>query len=382
MTTTQTRGAKETASDRLKSEFKNLLGAVGEKTLESVKDRVGETAGRLTDYAENGGGPGLMAAATGVKDLAEGKSPTKAMFGAGMTGTKEQVKKAFGRGGGKGGQGKKLKVTNIVETTDVGVPVRVAYNQWTQFRDFPSFMKKVESAEQESDEKLHWRAQIFWSHRNWESTIIRQIPDEMIIWRSTGDKGYVDGSVTFHELAPSLTRILLVLEYNPKGFFEQTGNLWRAQGRRARLELKHFRRHVMTQTILNPDEVEGWRGVIEESEVVKDHETAVAEEQGEDDRGAEADQPDEPGDEYQDEDEYPEDESPEDTYEDDEGDEEEPESGRQAAGDSEAGYETADEGEPAEDEYEQDTGAARVERPRRARPVTRRRRASASGQRS
>jgi uncharacterized membrane protein len=319
-------GVPGTPTDRLKGEFRNLLGAVGGRALASVRERAGETAGRLTEYAENGGGPGLMAAATGVKDLTEGKSPARALLGAGMNGAKEQVKGLLGRGGGEGGQGgqgKKMKVTNIVESIDVGVPVRAAYDQWTQFRDFPSFMKKVESAEQESDEKLHWRAQILWSHRNWESTIVRQVPDEVIVWRSKGDKGYVDGAVTFHELGPSLTRILLVLEYNPKGFFEQTGNLWRAQGRRARLELKHFRRHVMTQAILQPDEIEGWRGVIEDGEVVKDHQTALEEEQrrdshedgeepGEETPGAETGRGEEPESEYEDrgydqEDEYEED---------------------------------------------------------------------------
>jgi hypothetical protein len=115
----------------------------------------------------------------------------------------------------------------------------------------------------------------------WEATIIQQIPDYNIVWRSKGQKGHVDGSVTFHEVSPNMTRILLVMEYHPQGMFEHTGNLWRAQGRRARLELKHFRRHVMTQTILNPDQVEGWRGEIRDGQVVKDHETALAEEQEE-----------------------------------------------------------------------------------------------------
>ncbi len=78
------------------------------------------------------------------------------------------------------------------------------------------------------------------------------MPDDRIIWRSKGQKGHVDGAVTFHELAPNLTRILLVLEYHPQGLFERTGNLWRAQGRRARLELKHFRRHMMTQARAAP----------------------------------------------------------------------------------------------------------------------------------
>jgi uncharacterized membrane protein len=299
------------ATGRLKGEVQNLVGAFRDRTVDSLRQRAGDTVDRLNDYAQQGGGPGLMAAATGAKKLAEGKSPARAVLGAGMTGLKEKVGGLFGRKG-KGGQGKKLKVTNIVETIDVGVPVQVAYNQWTEFRDFPSFMKKVENVEQESDEKLQWRAQIFWSHRSWKSTIMRQIPDQEIVWRSDGDKGYVDGAVTFHELAPNLTRIVLVLEYHPKGFFEHTGNLWRAQGRRARLELKHFRRHVMTQTILHPDEVEGWRGVIEEGEVVKDHETAQREEEEQDGRGERSRREAPEDEEREPEDEFEEDDEPED----------------------------------------------------------------------
>ncbi len=266
---------------RLKDEVRNLIGALGDRALETAREKASDAAGRLGDYAEQGG-PGLMAAVTGARDLAEGKSPARALFGAGMSGLKGSLSSLFGGGkGGKGGKGKGLKVTNIVETTDIGAPVRLVYDQWTQFRDFSTFMKKVENVGQEADEKLHWKAQIFWSHREWDSTITEQIPDRRIIWRSKGQKGSVDGAVTFHELAPDLTRVVLVLEYHPQGLFEHTGNLWRAQGRRARLELKHFRRHVMTQALLHPDEIEGWRGEIQDGEVVRDHESALTGEQPE-----------------------------------------------------------------------------------------------------
>jgi hypothetical protein len=287
MSTTQQERQRDTAEEnggapdlggQLKGELQNLLGELAELGITAARDTIGSATQRLTEYAEKGGGPGLMAAVTGAKSMAEGKSPMRSMFSAGWAGLKQKL---GGGKGGKGGQGKGLKVTNIVESIDVGVPVRMAYNQWTQFADFPSFMKKVEGVNQEEDNKLSWKAQIFWSHRSWESTIIKQIPDERIVWRSEGAKGHVDGTVSFHEIGPNLTRILLVLEYHPQGFFEGTGNLWRAQGRRARLELKHFRRHVMTQTVLQPDELEGWRGVIEDGEVVQDHESRLREEQGE-----------------------------------------------------------------------------------------------------
>jgi len=285
---TKQSSAADGPMDRLKSEAAGLIGALGDRAVSSVRDRLQETTGRLTDYVEGGGGPGLMTAVTGAKNLAEGKGPVRSLLSAGFKGLVEKFR------GKRGGKGKKLKITNIAESVDVGVPLRVAYNQWTQFGDFPGFMKKVQSAEAAGEgQKVNWKAQVMWSHRTWESTIVQQRPDDQIVWRSKGAKGYVDGSVTFHELAPNLTRILVVLEYHPQGLFERTGNIWRAQGRRVRLELKHFRRHVMSQTILHPDEIEGWRGLIEDSKVVKDHETAIAEEGEDADGGRDEREPEE-----------------------------------------------------------------------------------------
>jgi len=267
--------------DRLKAEAGGLVGALADRAMTKVRDRVESATGRLTDYVEGDGGPGLIAAFTGARNMAEGKSPGRSMLSAGWAGMKEKVSGMFRGGKGKSGGKQKLKLTNIVESVEVGVPLRLAYNQWTTYQDFPTFTKKVEKAESdEKDEeyKVNWKAQVFWSHREWESTIIDQRPDERIVWRSKGQKGHVDGAVTFHELAPRLTKIVVVLEYHPQGMFERTGNLWRAQGRRVRLELKHFQRHVMAHALLNPDDVEGWRGVIEDGEVVKDHETVLDEE--------------------------------------------------------------------------------------------------------
>jgi uncharacterized membrane protein len=311
-------------SDRLKSEVSGLVGALANRAVSVVRDRIVQTAGRLNDYVADGGGPGLVAAVTGATDMAEGKGPIRSMLGAGVKAVTEKFRGKHG--GGKG----KLKVVNIIESIDVGVPVTVAYNQWTQFGDFPGFMKKVESVESgDEGQQLNWKAQVLWSHRTWEATIVDQRPDERIVWRSKGAKGHVDGSVTFHELAPRLTRILVVLEYHPQGFFEHTGNIWRAQGRRVRLELKHFRRHVMSQTMLRPDSIEGWRGVIEDGKVVKDHESAMAEEQdserGQDsDRYQDTDHGEEPG--YEADDRYQDDDRDEadDGYEDDRDQHDEP----------------------------------------------------------
>ncbi len=267
-------------TDRLVQEAKSFLEAFAQRAMNSIGDKVTETAHSLIENLENreDGSPGVMAAVSGIKAVSEGKSPFRAALGAGATGLKEKVKQSFG--GGKSGK-KSLKLTTIVETIDVGVPLRLAYDQWTQFKDFPSFMKKVERVEPQEDEekaRASWKAQVFWSHRTWESTVEEQVPDDHIIWRSKGAKGHVDGAVSFSELAPNLTRICLVMEYYPQGLFEQTGNIWRAQGRRARLECKHFQRHAMAHAILKPDEIEGWRGEVREGEIVKTHEEAMEEE--------------------------------------------------------------------------------------------------------
>ncbi|GAA4236425.1 hypothetical protein GCM10022254_46020 [Actinomadura meridiana] len=200
----------------------------------------------------------------------------------------EGSEKLLGRLKNSGANGTKVKITNIVEHIDVGAPRRLVYDQWTRFQDYPSFMKKVVSVEQASDEKVNWKAKIFWSNRTWESTIVEQVPDRHIVWRSQGPKGHVDGTVSFHKLSGNLTRVLLVVEYHPRGLAERAGNLWRAQGRRVRLELKHFHRYVMTQSLTRPDEIEGWRGEIHGSEVVRTHKEALKDEEREEQEYEEA----------------------------------------------------------------------------------------------
>ena len=384
--------------DRLRDELRNGLTALGERAVQSAGDKLTDFAGRLDDVTEGGGVIG-KAAQKGAEEAVEGGSPVKGALKGGLSGAKDKIKQKLGGSGGEKG----TRSTNIIEEIDVGVPVGVAYNQWTQFQDYSNFMKKVDSVEQEDEVKVNFKAQVFWSHRRWEATILEQVPDEKIVWRSKGEKGHVDGTVTFHELAPRLTRILVVLEYYPQGLFERTGNLWRAQGRRARLELKHFRRHVMTQVILAPDEVEGWRGEISEGEVVRDHDEVVEDEQQreDDDEGREqdeydeadepedeAEEPDE-SDEPEDEDEEPEDEAeeydgPEDEYGEDEAEAEEPageyeEAEEESAEEPEEAYEEGEEPEEeyaAEDEYEEEPEEEPEDEEPESRPRRRRRASS------
>jgi uncharacterized membrane protein len=345
----------------LKDAGQGLLSALGDKATSTISERVGDLTDRLQGVAD-GDGPVAKAVKEGGKESVEGGSPVKGALKGAASGIKDKIT----GGGSSSGGGKATKSTNIIETIDVGVPVSVAYNQWTEFGAFPTFMKKVESVKAEDETKINFKAQIFLSHRSWQATILEQVPDERIVWRSEGQKGHVDGAVTFHEIGPNLTRILVVLEYYPQGLFEKTGNIWEAQGRRARAELRHFRRHVMTRTLLNPDEVEGWRGVIEDGEVVQSHEEVVEQEQAEADQESE-EQDDQPEDEYEESEEEPEDEyeEPEDDAEEEPEDEpedeyEEPEEEPEDEPEDEYEEPEDESEEEPEDEYEEPEDDAEV----------------------
>ena len=233
--------------DRLKEEVQHGLSTLGEKAIGTASDKLTGLTDRLNDAASNGGVL-TKAASKGAEEAADGGSAVKGALQGGLSGVKDKVKEKLGGGGGGGEKG--TKSTNFIDEVDIGAPISVVYNQWTQFQDWSGFMKKVDSIDQEDEAKVNFKAQVFWSHRRWEATILEQVPDERIVWRSKGEKGHVDGSVTFHEITPDLTRVLVNLEYYPQGLFERTGNIWKAQNRRARLEMKHFRRHVMNHAIL------------------------------------------------------------------------------------------------------------------------------------
>ncbi|MFJ3502723.1 SRPBCC family protein [Streptomyces sp. NPDC090135] len=268
--------AKESSSglDRLFGELGGFLSAQTGQLAEKATDKLGDVTGQLQDVADNGG----SIADIGGRML-QGDSPVKAMVGHGIGGLKDKVTDAASNLFGGKGKGKRKsgtqKITSIVETVDVGAPLRRVYDHWAQYEDFSGFTKGVRSVSQGDETSSDWKVKVGPSTRSWKATVQEQVPDDHIIWTSEGAKGSTRGCVSFHELGPSLTRVLVTVEYYPSGFFEKTGNVWRAQGRRLRLDLKHFRRHVT----LTDDEPEGWRGEIRDGEVVRTHEEAMEEEQ-------------------------------------------------------------------------------------------------------
>ncbi|PWI12191.1 cyclase [Streptomyces sp. NWU339] len=333
--------AHSEAADRLKAELQDYLAAQATRLLTGVGRKLGETTGKLTDIAE-GNSPGFAKLALdGGRKLAEGKGPLRSAVELGASRVKDNVMGALKGLGGGGGEGKAKrkrsagkKPTVIIEHIDVGVPLRTAYDQWTQYQDFSTFAKGVKSANKSDDTTSDWHVKVLWSNRSWKAQTTEQIADDRIAWSSEGAKGTTKGVVSFHSLGDNLTRVLLIIEYYPTGFFEKTGNIWRAQGRRARLDLKNFARFIT----FKGEAEEGWRGEIQDGEVVRSHEDAVAEEEEQAPPGDE-----EPEDEYDGEgDEYDETEEAEEA-----GDGEPAEDGYEDEG--EDAYEEEEEGE---DEYE------------------------------
>ncbi|MFI8950225.1 SRPBCC family protein [Streptomyces sp. NPDC053750] len=341
--------AHSEAADRLKAEVQDYLAAQVTRLLTGVGTKLGETTGKLNDIAE-GNSPGFAKLALdGGRKLAEGKSPMRAAFEVGAGRVKDNVVGAFkglvgGKGKGKGkGKGGGQKPTVIIEYVDVGVPLRTAYDQWTRYQDFSTFAKGVKSANRADDTHSDWQLKVFWSNRSWKATTTEQVADDRISWTSEGAKGTTKGVVSFHQLADSLTRVILVIEYYPSGLFEKTGNIWRAQGRRARLDLKNYVRFVT----LKGEAEDGWRGEIRDGEVVRSHEDALAEEQEEQEEQEEHDE--ENGEENGEEHDEAEDDHDEEHDEgEDDHDEDEGEYDEEPEGD----YDDEPEGEYEADEYD------------------------------
>ncbi|MEU5282665.1 SRPBCC family protein [Streptomyces sp. CA-278952] len=337
----------ESGVGRIKEELSKFAGAQVQQLAEKAGSKLSDLTSQLTDAAENGG----SLPAIGSRVL-QGESPVKAFVSEKAKGAKDAVvdkaKSAFGGGGGGKGNRKAGggKFMNIIEVIDVGVPLRTAYDAWTQYEEFSGFMKGVQSVSKGEDEESDWKVKVGPSTRSFKATVQEQVPDDRIVWTSEGAKGSTRGAISFHELAPNLTRIVLVLEYYPSGFFEKTGNLWRAQGRRVRLDFKHFQRYVT----LTEEEPEGWRGEIRDGEVVVSHEEAVEREEAEEAEDGE-DEDEEYGEEEPEDGEEEDEDGEEDEEEPEEGEEEEPEEGEEE--DEEEDYDEEDE-EPEEDEEEPD----------------------------
>ena len=149
-------------------------------------------------------------------------------------------------------------MSTIEQSIDVNVPVRTAYNQWTQFEEFPRFMEGVEAVRQLDDQRLHWRATIGGKVEEWEAVITEQHPDERIAWENTTGAANA-GVVTFHRLADTKTRVMLQMEYDPQGVVENLGDMLGVVSRRVANDLERFKEFIEARG----QETGAWRGEVE-----------------------------------------------------------------------------------------------------------------------
>jgi len=151
-------------------------------------------------------------------------------------------------------------MSNIEQSIDVHVPVHTAYNQWTQFEEFPRFMEGVEEIRQLDDKRLHWRANVGGKEKEWDAVITEQIPDQRIAWKNTtGAKNA--GVVTFHHISDKTTRVMLQLEYDPKGIIENVGDAIGVVSSRVKGDLERFKKYIEQRG----SETGAWRGKVEQS---------------------------------------------------------------------------------------------------------------------
>ncbi len=150
-------------------------------------------------------------------------------------------------------------MASVIKTVEVNVPVRTAYNQWTQFEEFPRFMEGIEEVRQLDDKRLNWRAKIAGKTEEWIAEITEQIPDERVAWRNiTGATNA--GVVTFHYLDENTTRVTLQLDYEPEGVVETVGSALNVPDRRIQGDLDRFKEYIENRGT----ESGAWRGTIQE----------------------------------------------------------------------------------------------------------------------
>jgi uncharacterized membrane protein len=149
----------------------------------------------------------------------------------------------------------------IEQSIVVNVPVQMAYNQWTQFEEFPRFMDGVESVRQLDDKRLHWRVNIGGKVKEWDAEITEQHPDERIAW-TTRSGARNAGVVTFHRLDENRTKIMLQVDYEPEGVVENVGDAVGIVSARIKGDLERFKEFIESRH----RETGAWRGDIQPGE--------------------------------------------------------------------------------------------------------------------
>lgn len=147
-------------------------------------------------------------------------------------------------------------MTQILESIDVDVPVSTAYNQWTQFEDFPKFLDFVESITQIDDTTMHWKIKIGGAEREFDAKVTEQHPDERVAWNSTGGDENHAGVVTFHKISDTSSRVTVQIDWEPTGLLEKAGAALGVDDRAIKKDLHNFKEFIESQGTATG----AWRG--------------------------------------------------------------------------------------------------------------------------
>jgi uncharacterized membrane protein len=149
-------------------------------------------------------------------------------------------------------------MASVVESIDVKVPVSTAYNQWTQFEDFPRFMEGVKSVTQTDDTHLHWVAEVAGNEEEWDAEITEQHADERVAWKAIRGAENA-GVVTFHRIDDETSRVTLQMDVEPEGIVENVGTALGFLDRRVKGDLERFKEFIESRG----GETGAWRGEVE-----------------------------------------------------------------------------------------------------------------------
>lgn len=247
------------------SEMKRLISALQTEDLvdadynktvhllmRSVQDHVLEEEGTMLPQAEQYLGDDITRLGTEMHERKQELLATISMLDRPGDGTLSQRKTAVDKD--------TAGSSTIEASIDVHVPVHTAYNQWTQFEEFPHFMEGVEEVTQLDNTHLHWKTNIGGKTKEWDAMITEQIPDERIAWTNTTGARNA-GVVTFHRLNDHHTRVMLQLDYEPEGMIENLGDMMGVVSALVRSNLERFKEFIEARGM----ETGAWRGTVEQA---------------------------------------------------------------------------------------------------------------------
>jgi uncharacterized membrane protein len=243
------------AKDKVSDAASGAVSSIGDQAKDAAK---GAVVSKLTPGSSEGEGEGLLSKLTPGSSEGEGEGLLSKLTPGG--GDESDSEDSEGRAApGQGGSGRRMP---IQQSVDVAVPIKVAYNRWTMFEDWPDFMHRVESVDQADDTTLSISMKVWGLTRRFEAEIVEQRPDQRIEWNVSEGLSHT-GVVTFHKLADRLTRIEVSLDFEPHGMMEKMGRGMRFAKRAVRGDLHRFKALVELE-----EEAEGgWRGTIEDGKV-------------------------------------------------------------------------------------------------------------------